>query len=118
MDKQYLSNLLLRIGLAFVFLYAGMGAFINPNSWVGFIPNIGNFITKAILLQIHSIINVLLALWLLSNKKIFYASIISSIFLFAIIIFNLNSFEIVFRDVAILLMAIALSVLSWEKKID
>ncbi len=116
MKKEYLANLFLRIGLAFVFLYAGISAFINPNSWVGFIPNIGNFITKAILLQVHSIINIILSIWLLSNKKIFYVSIISSIFLFGIIIFNLNSLEIVFRDVAILLMAIALCVSSWEKR--
>jgi len=114
MNKQYLSNLLLRIGLAFVFLYAGIAAFISPNNWVGFIPNIGNFITKAILLQIHSAVNVLLSIWLLSNKKIFYASIISSIFLFGIIIFNISSFDIVFRDVAILLAAISLSIFNYK----
>ncbi len=114
MKKEYLARLLLRIGLTFVFFYAGIAAFVNPNNWVGFIPNIGNFITKAILLQVHSAINLILGLWFFLNKKIFYASIISGIFLFGIIIFNLNSFDIVFRDVAILLMAIALSVLSYR----
>ena len=116
MDKQYLSNLLLRTGLAFVFIYAGIAAYISPNNWVGFIPNIGNFITKAILLQIHSAINIILGLWLLSNKKLFYASIISSIFLFGIIIFNLSSFDIVFRDVAILLASLALTVLTHKNR--
>ena len=116
MNKQYLSNLLLRIGLAFVFLYVGIAAFLNPNNWVGFIPEIGNFITKAILLQIHSATNILLALWLLSNKKTFYAASLSSIFLFFIVIFNLNSFDIVFRDVAILLSSLALAVLNYKNR--
>ena len=115
MNKQYLSTLFLRLGLAFVFLYAGIAAFITPNNWVGFIPNIGNFITKAIILQIHVAVNVLLGLWLLSNKKIFYASSVSSVFLFGITIFNISQFDIIFRDVAILLSALALAVLTYEK---
>lgn len=111
-NKKEVAVFFLRIGIAFVFLYAGVAAFLNPNDWVGFIPNIGNFITKAILLQIHIFFNLILGVWLLSNKKIFYASIISGIAVFFIIILNIGAFDIIFRDVAILTGIIALGILS------
>lgn len=109
------AKLFLRVGLAFVFLYAGIAAFFNPESWVGFIPG---FLTKIIpenfVLYSHIAFNVILGLWLLSDKKIFYASILSALALFTITIFNLNSFDIVFRDVGLLLATAALVILSKE----
>ena len=115
MDKKYLASLLLRIGLAFVFIYAGISIFIEPSSWMGFIPGfVDVIISKEILLYVHGGMDILLGAWLLSNKKAFYASIVSSIFVFGIIIFNISSLDIIFRDVGILLSSLALAVLSKE----
>jgi uncharacterized membrane protein YphA (DoxX/SURF4 family) len=106
-------SLVLRLGLALVFLYAGIASLINPTNWIGFIPAfIANESTRSVLLLGHSIFNIVLGLWLLSDKKIFYASTISVIFLIGIILTNLASIDIIFRDVAILFMAIALGVLN------
>lgn len=113
MKKTNLADLILRFGLAFVFFYAGIAAFIEPNSWIGYVPNfIGNKITRAYALHLHSLINVMLGLWLLSGKKKFYAGIVSCIVLFFIIIFNLNNLDIIFRDIGILLSALALCFLN------
>ena len=93
----------LRFGIAFSFLYASISSFLNPNAWIGFFPLfLRNLIPSNILLLIFSIFEIILALWLISNKAIFYASILSSFVLLGIIIFNFNSFDIVFRDVTIL----------------
>ena len=109
-----LTSFILRTGLAVVFLYAGIAAFISPNNWIGYIPEfIGNFITKAFILTIFSAYEVILALWLLSGKKQFIASIFSSITLICIIIANITILDIVFRDIAILLMAVALGALTY-----
>ena len=79
-DSKPLVSFILRTGLAVVFLYAGIAAFVSPNEWIGFIPSfIGNFITKAYLLTIFSAYEIILALWLLSGKKQFIASVFSSI---------------------------------------
>ena len=69
MKRIELASLLLRISLAFSFIYAAISAFITPNNWIGFIPDFipGNFITKAYLLTIFSACEILLGLWLISN---------------------------------------------------
>jgi len=103
--KEYTVNLILRVGLAFVFLYAGIAAFISPDNWVGYVPSfIEIFLSREVFLQVHSVIDIALGLWLLSNRKIFYASIVSSVFLF-----GMRDIDILFRDIAILLMAAALA---------
>ena len=120
-EKEHSSNsavsFLLRIGLAGVFIYAGIAALINPFAWVGFVPQ---FITKIIsaqtFLHIHSVGEIILALWLLSGRKIFYAAVISALDMLAVMIFNLSAMDIVFRDFAIFFMAVALVVMYKQNK--
>lgn len=109
-------SFILRVGISFTLVYAGISAFLNPSSWVGFIPGFVEIIvSRESLLIFHSIFNLILGLWILSNWKVFYASILAGIFLFGIIVFNLGAFDIVFRDISILLAVIALGILSYEK---
>lgn len=112
-EKGVLVSFFLRLGLAVVFFYAGVASLISPENWIGFIPQfIQNNFSASLLLVLFSIYEILLGLWLLSNKKIFYASILSSATMFFIIIFNLSVFDVVFRDIAILFMAISLALIS------
>ena len=116
-DRNVLVSFFLRAGLAVVFLYAGIASLISPENWVGFIPQfIQNNFPASILLILFSVYEISIGLWLLSNKRIFYASIFSSVTMFFIIIFNFSVFDVVFRDIAILLMAISLVILSKGKK--
>ena len=116
-DRNVLVSFFLRAGLAVVFLYAGIASLISPENWVGFIPQfIQNNFPASILLILFSVYEISIGLWLLSNKKIFYASIVSSATIFLIIIFNFSVFDVVFRDIAILLMAISLVILSKGEK--
>ncbi len=115
-DKEKLASFFLRIGIAFSFIYVGVMAFSNPSSWIGFVPSfIENFVSKESFLYTHGLFDFLLGLWIISGKKTFHASILASLAMLGIIIFNLNSFDIVFRDISILFAAIALGILSWEK---
>lgn len=114
MDKTKLSlaDFLLRVGVAIVFLYAGVSSFLDPSSWVGFIPQfIRNIIPGAIFLPLFSVYEFALALWLISGKKVFYAAILAGITLLAIIFFNIGALDITFRDAAIFFAAMALLVL-------
>lgn len=116
-NKEDWARFLLRISLAFVFIYVAIAAFITPFNWIGFIPSfITNKITRAFALQFHSLFNIILGMWLLSGWKTFYAAIVSCVALFGIIVFNLGAFDIIFRDVAILFAAVALAVLNWKKR--
>ncbi len=118
MEKEKIISLLLRFGIAFSFIYVAVSAFLNPTNWLGFIPDFLTFgFNKELFLKFHATIDLILGLWLISGRKPFYASILSSIILFGIIILNIGSMEIIFRDVSILLMAIAFSVVSYKQKL-
>lgn len=112
-----MSLFLLRVGLALVFLYAAVAAALDPFSWIGFLPQwLRRIFPAGFLLAGFSVYQSLLGFWLISRFKIFYAAIFASATIFAIVVFNLGALDIVFRDIAILFMALALVFLSWQKK--
>ena len=119
MDKTKITlvDFLLRAGVAIVFLYAGISSFLNPSSWIGFIPQfIRNIIPETIFLPLFSISEFGIALWLLSGKKTLYAAGIAALTLLAIIFFNVGALDIVFRDTAIFFAAMTLVVLHWDER--
>ena len=102
---------LLKIGIAFSLLYAAIAGFVEPNSWIGFIPQfVTNVLPAETALVIFGIVEILLALALLLMKNPFYPAILSALITFGIIIFNIPQRDILFRDVPIVLMAVALAV--------
>ncbi|MDP3734261.1 MAG: hypothetical protein Q8R37_03450 [Nanoarchaeota archaeon] len=112
-----LVSFFLRVGLAVVFLYAAISSLLNPLSWVGFFPSwLRAIIPDTILLYLFSGYEIILSLWLFSSWRIVYAALLSIATLVGIIITNLGALDIIFRDVAILFMAVSLAVLHWEKK--
>lgn len=114
--KEILISFLLRSGLAIAFFYAGISALLNTTNWIGFVPNfIGAIISKEIFLTIFSAYQILLGIGLLFDYKTFTLSILSSITLFLILFINIMNLEILFRDIAILFMALALISLSKNK---
>lgn len=105
-----IADLLLRIGLAFAFLFPPANALMDPYSWVGYFPQfMHNASTDMIVLHVFGAVEVVLALWILSGRKIFVPCIIAAAVLLLIVIFNAGDFQILFRDVSIALMALALA---------
>ena len=116
-NKDILISFLLRSGLAIAFFYAGISSFLAPTNWIGFVPNfIGAIISKEIFLMIFSGYEILLGIGLLFDYKTFTLSILSSVTLFLILFVNIMNLDILFRDVAILFMALALISLSYKSK--
>ena len=114
--KEFLVSLLLRSGLSIVFLYAAFSSFLNPLNWIGFVPEFIKFlIPKETFLIIFSIYEIILGIGLLSSYKTFQLSILSSATLFFILFGNINALDILFRDIAIFFMALALVALSYKK---
>lgn len=113
MTPVAISNLLLRIGIAFAFLYPPLDALTNPDSWIGYFPKFVHGIAPdAVLLNVFGVIEVIIALWILSGKKIFWPSLAAALMLIAIVFANLNNFEVLFRDLSIAMMALALALQS------
>lgn len=110
MDPRSLPNLFLRVGVAFAFLYPPFDALSNPDSWIGYFPKFLHGIAPdAVLLHGFGILEVIIALWILTGKKIFWPSLVAGLMLVAIVFFNRSNFDVLFRDLAIATMAFALA---------
>jgi uncharacterized membrane protein len=104
-----LTSFLLRTGLAIVFLYAGVATFLEPHNWAGYIPSfVREAFPASVFLILFSSFEILLALWLFSGKRAYHAATCASVTIFLITISNLNLLDVIFRDVAILAMSLAL----------
>lgn len=104
-----MAKLLLRLGLALVFLYAAIASLLNPADWIGFIPSP---LRSNLTLTVFSFYEIALALWLLLSKKSIYPPLLAALTLLLIILTNLGALDIVFRDIAIFLAALPLVVLN------
>jgi uncharacterized membrane protein YphA (DoxX/SURF4 family) len=103
-------QLLLRVGLAVIFLYAAISSFTNPNDWVGYLPS---FATKAVdakvLLHVFSVYEMALAIFLLAGVLVRYVALLCAATLLGIVVFNSSLFAITFRDIALAFAALALA---------
>ncbi len=115
-DFREVASLFIRLALAVPFLYAAIAAMLQPDSWVGFFPVLlRSLIPGAVLLGPFSLYEFGLVVWLFSGKKQFYAGIVAALTLIAITIANISLLDIVFRDVGLLLAAVALSLLHYQQ---
>jgi uncharacterized membrane protein YphA (DoxX/SURF4 family) len=107
--KAQLPALILSLGLAFVFLYAGIASLLNPLLWIGYLPQfMGNFVALDVAIKFIAVYEIVLGLLLVSGKFRKVAAVLSALTLAGIIASSLNQFVITFRDVGLLLMAVAL----------
>ena len=114
-EKKKWACIFLRVGLAAVFLYAAIASLIDPVAWEGFIPAFIKGIVDVHLFSLtHSIFEIILALWLLWGKKVYYPATIGGLEMLAVMLFNLGIFDVLFRDIAIFFAAAALVILTLD----
>lgn len=107
--------LLLKIGVAFAFIYPALSAFTDPSQWIGYVPMwVDSFIPREIFLQIFSTIEIFVAIGVLYWDNPI-PSIIAGTMLVTIVLFNKSEFSVVFRDLSIATMAFGLALLTRTK---
>jgi hypothetical protein len=103
------TQLLLRIAIAFVFLYAAIAGLINPSAWVGFIPLwIEKFASIETLLFGWSLFEIFLGVSLLAFPRSAWPAGIATLALLGLTLSNLGAFDILFRDIGLVLASAAL----------
>ena len=114
MDSERVAHVALRIGLAFAFLYPPLNALSDPYAWIGYFPPFTRgYVPDEALLHAFGVVEVAIALWLLSGWRIFWPSAIAATMLIGIVAFNISNFQVVFRDFSIAAIALALAVISY-----
>ncbi len=104
------AHLLLRVGVAFAFLYPPIMAVGDPVSWMSYFPSFVRDlpINTTLLLHAFGVVEVAIALWLLSGVRIRIPAALAALMLVAIVIANPSDFEVLFRDLTIAAAALAL----------
>ncbi len=111
--KVRIAILLLSIGLAGTYFYAGISALQHPDDWIGFLPELvrANPLAGTMLMG-FSIFQIGLAAWLISGIRTSFAASISVLLLVAIMVTNPDALTITFRDGGLVFASIALAVLA------
>lgn len=108
-------TLLIRIGLAAVFIYAGIHTLFNYQSWLGFAPSwIQSVLDPKIFLYLHAVFELVLGLGILAGAFLPIFSLAAFFDILAILIFY-GVDEITFRDASLLMTALALFLMSSKK---
>jgi hypothetical protein len=116
MQNPKIVHLLLRVSLASVFLYAAVASTLQPEAWIWYMPAfLRDIFPASLLLGGFSLYQVVLSLWLLSGWRTFVPALLSALTMLAIIIFNYQVMDVVFRDFAIFFTSIALAAGSYKK---
>ncbi len=103
--------LLLRLGIGLTLLYAAIQAFANPTSWVGFIPHwLGAIIDPQLFLKIHSFFELVLGIALVAGFRVRWAAMLAALDMLALLVFY-GVDDLTFRDMGLLMAALALFVL-------
>jgi len=110
LHNKNLTPLLLRAGLAIMFLYAAVSSFLDPREWIGFLPSVlTNIVQPELLLKVFSVYELFLATWLLSGVYVRYGALLCAATLAGIVVSNFSLFAISFRDIGLLFAALALA---------
>lgn len=121
-NSTKISNLLLRLGLAFVFLWFGIDKFIHPDYWInawlplwfqGILASFG--IGNLNFIYANGIFEIVIGLGLVFNIFVkFFAALIAIFLLNIVFSFGLN--EVIVRDIGLIGAALALLFWNGRKK--
>ena len=116
------ANLLLRVAVAFAFVFPALNAIGNPDEWLGYFPpfvvGIAQSIGMSDLVLLHAFgaMEAIIALWILWGRKGYIPAAAAAVVLALIVVLDSSQFTILFRDVSIALAAAALSIDFWRKE--
>jgi len=112
MGRASYPELALRIGVAFAFLYPPVAAISDPVSWFAYFPAFIRDLPMPheVILHGFGILEAAIAVWILSGKRLFVPSALATALLLAIVATNLPNFDVVFRDLSIACMSLALAI--------
>ncbi|OGG50748.1 hypothetical protein A2763_02380 [Candidatus Kaiserbacteria bacterium RIFCSPHIGHO2_01_FULL_54_36] len=112
-DWNRVAMFVLRLGVAFAFLYPAINAWTNPSDWIGYFPPFTRgIVDDATLLHAFGIVEIVIAVWIIWGKYIFWPCVAATVMLVGIVVFNMNNFVVIFRDLSIAAASLALTLMN------
>lgn len=111
------AHFLLRASVAFAFAYPAISAWSEPFTWLGYVPGFARDMAAMVgmsdilLLHAFGVLELVIALWLLSGWRIFLPSVAAAGLLLFIVVVNPSEFPILFRDLSIAGLALGLALM-------
>jgi hypothetical protein len=99
------------MGVAFALIFPAVSALGDPFAWIGYMPiYILDIlpVQEITVLNIFGAIQVVIAAWILFGKDIRIPALSATILLLAIVALNWGQMDVLFRDVSIAVMSLAL----------
>ncbi len=116
-SADQVQSWLLRAGLAFVFAYAAVSMLFDPTRFTSYMPPfLPMSIVESWCIPCFAAYETLLAYCLLRGRRLVPAGLASAVTMGGIIVINPDSFEVLFRNVAIASAGLALAVQAWAKR--
>lgn len=113
MEHKSIAMWALRAGLAFAFLYPAVASLITPSDWVGFVPReVREIFGAERFLLFFSFVEILIGVGILFLRRPMIPAVFAIGILSGVLVFNLGSLDLVFRDVSMIGMAAALIALT------
>lgn len=107
--RHHLASITLRMGLAFVFIYAALISFLSPAEWIGYFPDlITALLPDKIVVGAFSIYQIVLAVSILFKHDVTWPALLASLTLIAVIASNVSDPGTAFLNVGLALSALAL----------
>ena len=115
MNKEKIINFLFRASIAFAFLWPALSAHIRPENWLGYFPAfiLDSGIPESLVLWGFTLFHLIIVIWMITGRFIFIPSIVAVVFLTAVVVMNLSQMDVLFRDISLALVAIALAIQSY-----
>ena len=112
-DAGRFARVVLRLGVAFAFLYPPINAFSNPYDWIGYFPSfMHGLVPDLVLLHTFGVVEIIIALWILWGRNIFWPAALATVMLVAIVAFNVSNFVVVYRDLSIAAASLSLALMN------
>ena len=113
MNWDRLAQFILRAGVAFAFLYPPINALANPYDWIGYFPSfVHGYVPDLVLLHVFGAVEIIIALWILWGRNIFWPTAAATLMLVAIVVFNPANFVVIFRDLSIAAASLSLALMN------
>ena len=118
MDWNRLASFILRLGVAFAFLYPPINAWTNPGDWIGYFPPFTrDIVDDMVLLHAFGLVEIIIAVWIIWGRNIFWPAAAATVMLVGIVLFNMNNFIVIFRDLSIAAAALALALMNIPRSV-